>query len=352
MDALGPAHPDAPAHAVPGVPPCRRRARRLFRWLVAVVLLLAIAAEIFARLGLGLGDPPLSIADPKIEYVFKPGSYHRFHHRVFINDFSMRSPPLTPHKTNPSEQRVLVIGDSIVFGGVQTDDSQLATALLSARLADSLHAPVYIANISAGSWGPPNQLAYLEKFGLFDGDLIVLVLSSHDYADAPTFEPIVGTASFPDRAPISAAWEGFSRYVLHRSSAPPEPGNGILTATADPNAIAACLDSVRKIILMAREHGVPILIAQHRERAEQNAPFEHPGHAAIASIARQLNVPLIELGPAFKRSMDAGQDPYRDPIHPTALGQQILADTLYPAILQKLQKPPASSPSTAATGAQ
>ncbi len=29
-----------------------------------------------------------------------------------------------------------------------------------------------MANISAGSWGPPNQLEYLKRFGTFDADVL------------------------------------------------------------------------------------------------------------------------------------------------------------------------------------
>ena len=40
--------------------------------LAALVLALLAGAEIYARKGLGLGDPPLSVADPEIEYLFAP----------------------------------------------------------------------------------------------------------------------------------------------------------------------------------------------------------------------------------------------------------------------------------------
>jgi hypothetical protein len=36
------------------------------------LLVLLVAGELFARFYLGLGDPPLSEADSKIEYLFKP----------------------------------------------------------------------------------------------------------------------------------------------------------------------------------------------------------------------------------------------------------------------------------------
>ena len=66
----------------------------------------------------------------------------------------------------------------------------MATTRLENKLAESLDRPVLVANIAAGSWGPPNILAYLRRFSFFDADVVVIVLNSPDYADAPTFEPL------------------------------------------------------------------------------------------------------------------------------------------------------------------
>ncbi|HEX2973620.1 MAG TPA: hypothetical protein VHP11_14895, partial [Tepidisphaeraceae bacterium] len=164
-----------------------RRPKRLRR-MVGVVAMglvgLLVVGEGIARFGLGLGDPPLSIADPQIEYLFKPSmSYRRFGRHISFNAYSMRSGPTTQKKTDPGEVRVLVVGDSVVYGGVQSDDSEIATTLLEPRLRDVLHRPVYVGNISAGSWGPPNMLAYARRFGWFDADVVVIVLSSDDYCD-------------------------------------------------------------------------------------------------------------------------------------------------------------------------
>ena len=45
------------------------------RWLIplAAICALLLAGEWFARDALGLGDPPLSITHPRIEYLYAPG---------------------------------------------------------------------------------------------------------------------------------------------------------------------------------------------------------------------------------------------------------------------------------------
>ena len=55
--------------------------------------------EIFARYFLGLGTPPLSISDPRIEYMFKPNQdVYRFGNHFITNQYGMRSEPFTKKK--------------------------------------------------------------------------------------------------------------------------------------------------------------------------------------------------------------------------------------------------------------
>jgi hypothetical protein len=192
--------------------------------LGAVLVGLFLAAESFCRFYLGLGDPPLSMADPRIEYLFKPNqNCRRFGNTIRYNAWSMRSDDFPARKADPNEYRVMVFGDSVVNGGALTDQSKLATMILQERLRADLKRPVIVGNISAGSWGPPNMLAYAQKFGLFDADVVVVVLSSHDYADVPTFTPVVGVdPSFPEHRPWCATWEG-------GQSAVPGPRSAIIT---------------------------------------------------------------------------------------------------------------------------
>lgn len=62
-----------------------------------------------------------------------------------------------------------------------------------------------------------------------------------------------------------------------------------------------------------------------------------PGHAAIAGVARELDVDLVQLGPAFEQAQKAGRAVYRDGLHPSPQGQQVIADVLFPHILAALQ---------------
>jgi len=290
--------------------------------LMAVVL---VGTELVARYYLGLGDPPLTIRDPQIEYLFKPDQdVRRFGNHIRFNHFSMRSDDFPPHKTDPRELRVLFLGDSIINGGAVTDQAQLATELIRARLAADLDRPVVVGNVSAGSWGPPNQLAYLKRFGIFDADIVVFVVSSHDYADVPQFPDDLGT-DFPLIRPPLALWEAVSRYLpryLPSSASPPPPTTQVTPAESD---VQQALNAFDEMIELATSKGAAVLVAQHLERDEPR-DAETEGHLRLRMHAERHNVPVLQLGSALTVGM------YRDAIHPDAHGQQAIADAIYPAL--------------------
>src|SRR5947207_15760221 len=82
----------------------RARWRRRGAFLLISLLLLLVGGELFARYYLGLGDPPLMIADPQIEYLYKPSqTVHRFGHIIHYNAYSMRSDDFPAHQTDSNE---------------------------------------------------------------------------------------------------------------------------------------------------------------------------------------------------------------------------------------------------------
>ena len=296
--------------------------------VVASLFVLVGLLEVFARVVLGLGNPPLWMADPEIEYLPQPAKrYLRFGNRISYNAYSMRSRDFPRKKVDPAELRVLVVGDSVINGGAQTDQQALATSLLEHKLAESLNRPVVVANIAAGSWGPPNILAYLRRFGLFDADVVVIVLNSPDYADAPTFQPLGPRR--PQRKPVLALQELHGKYVpryfkknlgLRREKQPPTP-----------EAIDACLSALRELIRMTHRAGASVLVAQHLKRSEVTTKPEI-GHRMIAQVAQEAGIEPIQLGPGFAKALRDGPDPYLADIHPNEHGQRIIAEVLFDPI--------------------
>lgn len=298
--------------------------------------LLIVGAELFARFHLGLGDPMLWMDDPTIEYMFRPNQRGRqFGNEYLYNEYSMRSASMAPVKTDPNELRILFFGDSVLNGGHMTDQDCLATEIVRRVLQTRLQRPVAVGNISAGSWGPKNCLEYAKRFGLFGADVVVLVVSSHDYADNPAYLPVAGTSPiYPAEKPPCALYEAITRYLpmylpraAHRENAQEN--------AVDEQAIAVAMDAARELVQMALSAEARVIPAQHLTVDEvKNSPQE--GHRVFAELWHELGLPSVELGPAFADALKQGDNPYRDAIHPNALGQKIIAEALAEAVCRSL----------------
>jgi lysophospholipase L1-like esterase len=298
-------------------------------WVKGTLLLASLATtELFCRFRLGLGDPPLSVADPQIEYLFAPNQHRsRFGNHVDYNAWSMRSDDFPAQKSNPRELRVMVFGDSVINGGVLTDQRDVVTSILQRLLSSELGRQVVVGNISAGSWGPPNMLAYARRFGLFQADVVVLVLSSHDYADVPTFEPTVGVdPDFPDRRPWCATWEAVTRY-LPRYFPRIAPTRSPTPRVPSQKDIDASLAALGELIDLAKQNGAKVLLAQHLELAELLPGRVQVGHEAIGRAARNMGITPFDL-----EGQGTPVHFYRDSIHPNQAGNELIATRLLSAI--------------------
>ena len=332
-------------------PPRKRGRRRALLTAAAVLLVGLIAAELFLRVRFGLGDPPLFIADPEIEYLFAPSQeVSRLGNRIHYNAYSMRSDDFPKAKTNPRELRVLAVGDSVINGGAQTDQADVATSILQRRLTDALGGPVVVGNVSASSWGPINELAYVKRFGLFDADVLLIVVSSHDYADVPTPEPEVGVQlGLPDRKPLLAVQEVVVRYVWPRVT-------GMTADAAVPDErppeqkhVDESLTALRELIDRGRSSGAAVVVAQHWDLDEQSGKPLGPGHEMIQRLATDAGATVVQLGPAFRAARQAGEEPMRDIIHPNTVGQRVMADELFDVLSEVLSRRSSGVPATVPT---
>ena len=319
-------------------------------------LLTPVGVELIARYGLGLGTPPLTVAHPTIEYMFAPNQdVYRYHNHVKINSSGMRSDEAPTTKTDLRQFRVLMLGDSVLNGGNLTDHEDLATTILQKELAKALGRPVWVGNVSAGSWGPPNQLAWVKEYGLYDADVVVLQISAHDIADVPRFAPLDPDA-YSTEAPWSATTEGLHRFLpryLPWSGAakpkPPadpdplhlEPWEGpenvaALQAGPAPVAITAILDT-------ASAEGAATFILYHVAQGETQDGNNADARRFIVSLAQAHGARVVQPLPFGDGEPNEQVGLYRDGIHPNAAGQRRMADRLLPLLLEPSSRGGAAS---------
>jgi lysophospholipase L1-like esterase len=227
--------------------------------------------------------------------------------------------------------RILVFGDSVVNGGSQTDQGNLATSLLANNFKSSTGQSIYVGNVSAGEWGPGNWLAYVRAYEFFGADAVVLVISSHDASDNPTFAPL-NPLTHPQRPPFSALWEGVTRYLpryLPQSSGKYPVSHAVsMDATANDAGFQQGVADLDAFLARAQAQTPNVLVVQHPERRELESGAFRREHAAIQAVAARRRISVAQFSPALKRAFAAGEMPYRDNIHINDRGQRELAQLL------------------------
>ena len=290
------------------------------RWfrLSLIVLLLLVIGELVARYYFGLGDVPVFIENKHYEYIYAPNQdVRRFGNRITTNQHSMRSKPL-----KKGETRVLLIGDSVINGGAHVDQQDLVTTLLEQELDNTR-----VLNISAGSWGPDNALAYINQHGHFDASLIIVAFSSHDYNDNMHHRKVVGAhKSWPDSKPFSALTDGINRYLWPRVKSlfgKTESEYAYLEGFDD----SAVNPGWKGFKAYCEEHDLPLLIYHHPEQGELSAKVYDQKGLKLERLLDKLEVRHIS-GLEYEHSSNE----YRDNIHLNATGHKRMSEILLPFI--------------------
>ena len=297
--------------------------------VLAALILCAIGSELFARYIIGAGNPVLKISHPTIGYMPKPSqSGTQLHNNYYYNSYGMRSQDFPKTKSNSNEFRVLLIGDSVIAGGVLTDQQQLASEIIQERLSRQLNRPVIVANISCGGWGPKNQVEYIKNYGTFDADLAVWVLSSHDPAECNSAGH---PASYPLVKPLCASTELLNKAGIISSSVPAD----ISPAPSIQDCININRDSFFQMVDILKRDNIKLMVVQHLTVDElMNVPDS--GYHQISQWADQVNVPDYEYSSLFKQNPESIPLFFRDYIHINALGQQLYAEAITKTILKQL----------------
>ena len=315
-----------------------RRFARL-KLVFALTLAALVLADLACRFVIGLGDPPLYETDPTMQYLLQPSkTYYRFHGKFSVNRYSMRADDFPAQKSSPNELRVLVVGDSVVYGGVRVDQHEIATEILKRDLEKSLGRPIVVANASAKGWGPPSELAYVRKFGIFNADVVILELSSHDYADVPTLVPVVGISpDFPNKKPLFALTDLLQTYLLPRyfqvGAAQVSVDKGFTTKAGSESEISECRAAERAFFTFARNRGAKVVLVQHLTQPELTGAYQ-PGYYANQAVALEEHVPYVDDADELRDKSKRGENPFYpgDPIHLNQWGQPVLAHALRQAV--------------------
>jgi len=285
--------------------------------ILASVTGIAVISEVGLRAIMGLGDPPLYVADPEIGYLLAPQQKLRRQGSQYeTNQYSMRSQPLQAEAKN----RILLVGDSVVNGSWWTDQTQTLSSLLTNEIESKNNNSAEVLNIAANSWSTRNQLAYLQRFGLFDAATLVLVINTDDlFATEPTSVGI-GTPSYPTQKPALALIEYYQLFIAPPPKIPEL--EALKQATSENDRLSQNLAAIKEIKAIANASDtefVLVLTPLLREFEAGSTESELAARNSLQELVAAENINYIDI---LSEWADFPQPEflYRDRIHPTPQG--------------------------------
>ena len=296
--------------------------------ILASVAGLAVVAEIGLRLTMGLGNPPLYIADAEIGYLLAPNQkLRRYGNLIEVNQYSMRNQEITKAKTDRTK-RILFLGDSVVNGSWWTDQSETLSALAASKLKEkSNHYSIEILNASANSWGPQNELAYLKRFGVFDSEVLVLIINTNDlFATVPTSLAVGKSLNYPDKAPPLALIEFYQLYFAQSPSIPELEK----LKKAGGDRVGANLAAIAEIKAIAQESKTKFILAMTpllRELKEGSKDDEINARERLQEFTTTENIEYIDFLNVWT-DFPQPEFLYRDHIHPSPQGNTKIVETI------------------------
>ena len=286
----------------------------LIRGFIFFVLALVVS-EVFFRYVFGLGDPPLYKRDAAYEYALSSNqNLIRFGNKFSTNSFGMRSSNINPEQ----DEILLLVGDSVVNGGALLDQSETISTIIEQRFSALYkYREVRVASISAGSWGPQNQIAFLEQLPELNIIGAALVFSSHDDSDIPTFR--YPDTLVPQSRPALALEEVVRKYlpallvrVIKFIKKDEEP---IKIQNSHKNG-----GEVKKIVSTLERYNVPMFIYHHltlQEALSESLGFNDEYISDVRYFEYQAS------------EESDGTLYYIDNIHPSPLGAKLIGEQIF-----------------------
>ena len=312
----------------------------IFGKILFLFLLLITSSELFVRYILGIGDPILFKSHPTIEYEQLPSqNVQVFHNKIYINSLGMRSDELVfPKQKNI--KRILIYGDSVIFGGNLLSDNELATNLLNRKLNKNEN-NFEIANISSGSWGPGNWLSHINERGLYEADHVLIVINSNDYYDVPKYQSIVNNPRLPYKKPLFASTFLFKRYLLPKLntlylkissnifSAKEKNYSLIKKNSTIPYERKNSLEDLKKIINILKKNNISVSVIQFWDRNEFKNNKPRSSNLLIRDLLKKNKINVLQSIGHFKSCSFNAKDLYIDNIHPfKPIAQECLANLM------------------------
>jgi lysophospholipase L1-like esterase len=305
---------------------------------------------------------------PSVElpYVLRPGlETTHFGIPVRVNAFGLRGPEIAEAPA-AGGRRVLMLGDSILFGTGLAEQDTLSSAL-EARLNDG-GAPIYeVLNAGVPGYDTVAEARQLERLAVsLRPWAAVVAVSLNDYADAPRLTP-VGVLTRRIEAPKLVDHSEFltlfrwgldyragalGHQFLQRAETEYARGDpekmaraGIAVdrtvekehlgfyAAPEPARLARIQRGLADMRSLAAQRRMPLLVAIFPEGFQVGVPEpDLTPQRVLSDLCRATGVTCLDLYAAFAA---AGGELFQDTQHPNARGQIVASAAIAEALLRQ-----------------
>lgn len=305
--------------------------------LIAIVVI-GVGVEVALRWFFGFGNPLLYVADEKIGYLLAPNQdVRRFGNRIVINEYSMRAGAIAPQRSADG-LRLFLLGDSIANGGWWTDQNQTISALLQQEISNAQKGDpftsVEVLNASANSWGPRNELAYLQAYGCFEAQILILLINTDDLFAAPPTPVQVGRdRNYPAQKPPLALVEVVTRYLL-----PPTPIPELEAVQAEGgDRVGKNLAAIEQIQNQVAQQGCQLVLVMTPLLRELGNPgsrdYELKARDRLLSFTKDHHISYLDILPILN-TVENPATLYRDHIHLNGEGNQLVVHHMAEQVLK------------------
>jgi len=175
-----------------GSPSRGRRFLQFVTILGATIALLEIALR-----GIGLTNLVLYADDPETGYRIKPGQTARYlDNRIQINAWGVRD-ARTFEQKNEAVLRVLVLGDSVTWGGLREPQENLFTSILEDKSPGS-----EVINAGVNGFSVAQMVAlYQAHLSGLEPDIVLVIAIPRDFTRPPQSRLVRESVSFPRKRP-------------------------------------------------------------------------------------------------------------------------------------------------------
>lgn len=265
-------------------------------------------------------------ADPAVGHEHTPGAAaHLMGSDVAINSLGLRGREITADKPE-GVTRIMMLGDSIVFGWGVAQDKTMPVAL-EQDLKDGGFGPAEVINTGVGNYNTAMEVAsFLTSGAALHPDVVVLNYFINDAEPTPTYAPVPWYARhFYAYAVSGGAWDIFKRTLLGGPAW--QEYYAALYRDGQPGWRAA-QDNIRRLAAYCRGHGIRLILTNIPELRELKAyPFADV-NAKLEGLAKAEGIEYVDFLPAV-----AGEPPASlwvtapDP-HPNAKAHALMARRL------------------------